>query len=337
MVRASAFARAALAGNPSDGYGGATLAVALCDFAAEVVVAVAGEGGSAGGLAEAPLFVRAVATIPGANLVRATLERFERELAPGCQRAEVWTRTSIPRSVGLGGSSAIVIATTRALCELHEVELDPDDLAAFALAVETEELGIAGGLQDRVAQAYGGLTFMDFAIERYECLDPALLPPLLLAWDPTAGGDSGLTHGGLRARFEAGEPVVHAAMIELAELARTARDALLEGDRAAFARCLDGSFEVRRRILALDERHVALIELARAQGASANYTGSGGAIIAACADPRQHERALRAFRAEGYQSIAPAVAAPDLAPRRGGGGHGPDPRPSPESLYRHVI
>ena len=37
-VRARAPARVALAGNPSDGYGGATLALAIANFAAEVTV-----------------------------------------------------------------------------------------------------------------------------------------------------------------------------------------------------------------------------------------------------------------------------------------------------------
>ena len=59
-------------------------------------------------------------------------------------------RTSIPRGVGLGGSSAIVIAVLRALCALHGTELDPARMAELALAIETEDLAIAAGPQDRV-------------------------------------------------------------------------------------------------------------------------------------------------------------------------------------------
>lgn len=291
MARARAFARAALAGNPSDGYGGATLAVVVRDFRAEVEVRLATD--------------RSIP--PEGTLVRATIGRFHRELAPSAPASAVRLWTSIPRAVGLGGSSAIVVATVRALCDLHRVELEPDELASFSLAVETEELGIAAGLQDRVAQAYGGLTFMDFRAGRYEALDPALLPPLFVAWNLEAAGHSGITHSDLRARFEAGEPIVLDAISELAELAREARNALLAGEREAFARCVDGSFDARRRMLTLDDAHVAMIELARSHGASANYTGSGGAIVGCCRDEEHQTEMLAAFEAAGHPVIAPTV------------------------------
>jgi glucuronokinase len=293
MARASAFARAALAGNPSDGYGGATLAVVVRDFVAEVEVE--------------PVSSRSATPPHEAELVRATVSRFRRELIPAAPPVSVRLRTSIPMAVGLGGSSAIVIATARALCKLHRVELPPDELASFALAVETEELGIAAGLQDRVAQAYGGLTFMDFRSGRYESLDPALLPPLFIAWNVEAAGHSGVTHGDLRARFERSDPLVLAAMSELADLARAARSALLDGDRPAFARCLDGSFEARRRMLPLDERHITMIELSGAHGASANYTGSGGAIVGCCVDDGHRARVIAALTGAGHRAITAVV------------------------------
>lgn len=291
MARASAFARAALAGNPSDGYGGATLAVVVRDFAAEVEVTPASD----------------LSIAPESDLVRATVARFHRELAPEAPPAALRVHTSIPRAVGLGGSSAIVIATVRALGELHRVSLSADELASFALAVETEELGIAAGLQDRVAQAYGGLTFMDFRSGVYEPLDPKLLPPLFLAWNTDAAGHSGLTHSDLRTRFERGDTAVLEALTELAEHARAARSALIAGDAHSFAGCLDASFEARRRMLTLDERHVAMIELARALGASANYTGSGGAIVGCCEGEEHRGEVIAALAGAGHHAIAPVV------------------------------
>src|SRR5262249_21529402 len=137
---------------------------------------------------------------PPAELVKATVLRFAREHAPRAARTSLAWRTSIPRGVGLGGSSAIVIATARALCRLYAVALGPTELAEFALAVETDDLGIAGGLQDRVAQSYGGLVFMGCAQSGYEPLPRDLLPPLVVAWRTDAAGDSGPLHGDLRAR-----------------------------------------------------------------------------------------------------------------------------------------
>lgn len=294
-----AFARAALAGNPSDGYGGATLAVVVPDFAAEVQVRRA----------------RALGVTPASALVAAAVRRFGREFGASDAVAATWT-TTIPREVGLAGSSAIVTATLRALCELFEVELEPQWLAALTLAIETEELGIVAGLQDRVAQAYGGLIFMDFAAEhfeahghgRYEPLDPALLPPIYIAYREDAGGQSGALHAALRARFAAGEAGLQEAMHELAALARGARDALFAGDHDRFARCVDGSFDLRRRIVALDPRHVEMVELVRSLGASANYSGSGGALAGSCRDAKQRERVLARLRSLGCGAIALNVA-----------------------------
>jgi len=284
--RGRAQARAALAGNPSDGYGGAVLAVTVDAFCAEVVVA---EG-----------VRRSFTPSDAAVLLDATLERFHRELAPDRATGRVELATAIPRSVGLGGSSAIVIATLRGLCELHGVSLATDAMAELALSIERDDLGIAAGLQDRVAQSYEGVTFMEFASRppRYERLDSARLPPLVIAWREHAAEDSGVVHSDLRARFDAGDPLVRAAMAELADAARAARDALVHGDLQTLRCCADASFDARARIVALDPRHVEMVTLARAAGAAANYTGSGGAIVAVCNDQR-HRDAVALALSEG--------------------------------------
>ena len=61
---------------------------------------------------------------PESDLVSAAVTRFAREAQPSAARSAVQWTTSIARAVGLGGSSAIVIATLRALCSLHAVTLD---------------------------------------------------------------------------------------------------------------------------------------------------------------------------------------------------------------------
>jgi hypothetical protein len=63
------------------------------------------------------------------------------------------------------------------------------DFPNVILDVERVELDIACGLQDRVAQAYGGLMFMDFTGHRniYTEVDKGLLPPMYLAYNTSAG------------------------------------------------------------------------------------------------------------------------------------------------------
>jgi galactokinase/mevalonate kinase-like predicted kinase len=313
-----ALARAALAGNPSDGYGGAVLAVTLSPWAARAEAVAAPTAGidpasaRAVGVQPPNALVEAgvqssdalveVGVEPPNALVEAAVRRFAREFEPAGLGTTVRWRTSIPQRVGLGSSSALVIAVARALSQLHGVSLTPAELAEFALAVETEDLGIVAGLQDRVAQAFEGLTFMDFGGASrgggrgsYEALDPRLLPPMVIAWRRAAAGHSGDVHGSLRERYDRGEGVVRETMAELAGAARGARDALLAGDVVGFAACVDRTFDLRRRVISLDPRCVEMIELARSCGAGANYTGSGGAIVAVCPESGQVEEVERAL------------------------------------------
>jgi hypothetical protein len=51
------------------------------------------------------------------------------------------------------------------------------------------------------------------------------------------------------------------------------------GDITAFAACMDGSFDERRRIIQVDPLTIAMVDAARAAGAAANSAGSGGAIV----------------------------------------------------------
>jgi glucuronokinase len=277
-----AFARAALAGNPSDGYGGAVLALTLPARRATA------RAWRADARAASP------PVDPPSELVTATVARFASEHAPATPEATtVSWETTIPRAVGLGGSSAIVVAVLRALASLWSVRLDALAMAELALSIEVDDLGIAAGLQDRIAQTHDGLTFMDFGSAgpaTVRPLDAARLPPLLVAWRPDSGGHSGDVHAPLRDRHADGEPVVLEAMQALTCAAHDAAQAIADGDHAALCAGVDASFDARQSMLTLDPRHVEMIECARAAGAAANYAGSGGAIVAVCTDAAHRAR-----------------------------------------------
>jgi glucuronokinase len=219
----------------------------------------------------------------------------------------VRVRTSIPREVGLAGSSAIVIATLRALGALHAAPLREHALAHEALAAETEELGLAAGLQDRVAQAHGGLVLMDFsaagAPPRVEALDPAALPELLVAWHPGAAAPSGHTHAGLRERAERDRAGVDAGMRRLAGHAHAARDAIVARDPAALAAAMDASFDERARLVGHAPAHLAMIAAVRDAGGAANSTGSGGAVVGVVPDPARRAAVLARLEALGCGTL----------------------------------
>jgi hypothetical protein len=77
---------------------------------------------------------------------------------------------------------------------------------------------------------------------------------------------------------------------------------------------VDATFDARRRMLPLDPRHVEMVEVARESGAAANYTGSGGAIVAVCDDPAHRERVAAHLRAVGC--AVKLQATQDTPPRR---------------------
>jgi len=277
-ARGRAHARATLLGNPSDGFGGATLGFTIAELGAEVAL-------------------RAADGTPPEPLVAAALERY------GAPPQPASVRSDIPREVGLAGSSAIVIATLRALGEAAGAPPAPGELARLALAVERDDLAIEGGAQDPLVQAYGGLLYMDFADDpggACEALDPALLPPLFVAWRRDGGRASGQVHAELRRRVDAGGPGAATELAGLAELTARGRELLIAGDRAAFARLIDATADARARLLDLDPADWRLVELAREHGAAANYAGSGGAIVGTIPAGATAVRLGAAFAAAGY-------------------------------------
>jgi glucuronokinase len=95
-------------------------------------------------------------------------------------------------------------------------------------------------------------------------------------------------------------------MQRLAGHARAAAQALRDGDHAAFAAAVDASFDERAALLELDPRHEAMVHAARAAGASANYAGSGGAIVGTL-PPDGLEPVASALRTLDCEVMAPSL------------------------------
>jgi glucuronokinase len=305
VATARTHARAALVGNPSDGYGGRTIAFTFEDLFCDVTVKPADR------------FTVEAERAEGA-LLRAAYGRFAAHcIDSGVNPApcKLSVRSCIPAEVGLAGSSAIVIAALRALCRFHDVSIAEVDLPTVALAAE-EDLEIPAGLQDRVAQVYGGLVYMDFAPEllaadghgRYERIESSLLDHAYVAWCPRAGVHSGVFHRELRRRFRSGDPVVRAGLARMAELAEQARDCLESDDLRGMRALVDENFDLRRQLGPLDPLHVRMVEAARAAGACANYAGSGGSITGFVSNPEMLAELTCALAPLGATVIRPSLA-----------------------------
>jgi glucuronokinase len=332
LTRKRAYARAGLLGNPSDGYHGKTLSFSVRNYWAEValyewdsveIVLADDDRARFDSIFDLARDVRLHGYYGGIRLIKATIKRFvehcqARGLVLHDRKFSVRYQTTIPRQVGLAGSSAIIVATLRCLMEFYEIQLPLETQPMFVLLVEQEELGITVGLQDRVIQAYEGLVYMDFDSGRervvdglrcywYEPMDPALLPPLYVAHHETLGEPTEVFHNNIRERFNRGDEAVVDAMACFAGLAADGRAALLVGDTERLAQLIDANFDTRSRIYRLPQWQIDMVETARRCGASAKFAGSGGAILGTYRGEEMFATVRDSLAAIGSRTIKPQV------------------------------
>ena len=329
VIKRRAYARAGLMGNPSDGYGGRTISFTIPDFYAEVVlyewedlevIPSQQDHGRFKSIKELANDVQLHGYYGGIRLVKATIKRF----VDYCQgRHDLHDRnfsiryeTNIPRQVGLAGSSAIIVATLRALVDFYQLEIPLQLQPSLVLSVETDELGIAGGLQDRVVQVYGGLVAMDFTGDvmqqqeglwygQYEKLDNSMLPSTYVAYASELGEPTEVVHNDLRSRFQQGDEELVAAMQQLAAITQEARCCLENGDQEQFGRLVNKNFDIRQSICQVHPAHLAMVEAARSTGATAKFAGSGGAIVGTYQDEPMYQVLCQTLSAIGCQVLKP--------------------------------
>ncbi|MBT3192283.1 MAG: GHMP kinase [Verrucomicrobia bacterium] len=330
IIRQKSYPRAGLVGNPSDGYFGKTIAFAFTNFCAEVVLYETPELEILPNTRDHSRFSSLTALVEdvqlfgyygGIRLLKAAVKRFHDYC---CQEGiDLHERnftlrydSNIPHLVGLAGSSAIITACIRAMMAFYGITIPKPHLANLALSVETDELQISAGLQDRVAQAYQGLVYMDFnettmakqGYGDYVELDPKLLPPLYIAYRTELAEVSGVFHSGLRHRYLDKDPDVLAAIEAWGNMTDSVRSALTAGDGKQVGEYLDRNFDTRVALGGVNDGNRELVRIARSVGASAKLTGSGGAIIGTVSDEAMFTRLREACEPHNIDVIEPAFA-----------------------------
>lgn len=326
-VTGRAFARAGLLGNPSDGYEGKAIALIVRNFRAEVSIEPSDHFEILRGAADSLSFDRFSDLVElledqgcygGVRLMKAAIKRFaghaarwEMNLNPARMKFTMRYDSDIPRQVGMSGSSALVIATMRALMEWFRIEIEPHELAELALAAELEDLGIAAGPMDRVIQSYEGVMHMDFKQPRtaasYTRLDPALLPPLFIAYDPRTGESSGKVHSDVKFRWLRGDKDVRDAIATFPSIVDEGLPALMKEDRKTLMRLVDKNFDTRAAIWTLSARDHEMVRIGREQGAAVKFCGSGGAVLGIMQDEADYAKIEKAYLAAGYKIIRPQI------------------------------
>jgi glucuronokinase len=331
------YARIGVMGNPSDGFNGKTLSALIGNFYATVTIKANGNARGCeliphpkydptrfDSLEDLHDHTSQHGYYGGIRLLQATCRVFfdyltrsglhERILSTANGEKNGFTMsydTTIPRCVGLSGSSAIIVAAFRSLMIFHNITLnqigiEKDVFPSIILSIEKSELNISAGLQDRVIQTYGGLVHMDFTgndgslLARapstislsninnikpggvYVSQDPTLLPDMYLAYNIRVGGDSGAVHSTVKDRWQQQEPELVQCMQELGSYADQALQALINKEYHIFCECIDKNFAMRRKIYSdkvVGEKNIEIVDIALKHNMAAKFTGSGGAIL----------------------------------------------------------
>ena len=226
-------------------------------------------------------------------------------------------RTTIPNRLGLAGSSAIITACVRALEEFYEITFSKQELANLVLSVEVDELGIAAGLQDRVAQSYNVPVYMDFNREHmekygYGIYKELTIPEdlnLFVAFRTDLAEGSEILHSRLREDYNNGVPAVLAAVQEWAQLTDTVYEALQKRNYSEIERCLRRNFELRCEVCSttVSSKNRRMVELANSLGAAAKLTGSGGAIIGIYHDEAHYSQLKNLFGRNQIDIVKPHI------------------------------
>ena len=331
ILRCKAFPRAALVGNPSDGYFGKTIAFVFRNYCAEVELYESPELDLLPSLRDHTTFsgmkelhdeISLYGYYGGIRLLKASIKKFyeyvcAKSLVIEEKNFTIRYKSSIPNRLGLAGSSAIITATLRALCMFYGVKIRSDHFANLILSVEKEELGIPAGLQDRVAQAYNYPVYMDFDrkyMEKYHVgkYKPIEIKPdlnLYIAYRTDLSEGSEILHGSLRRKYESGDPVVLAAMQEWACLTDQVLISLQSGNYEPIPALLDRNFDLRCEVCAdaISDKNRRMVELARKVGASAKFTGSGGAIIGTYQDEKMFRKLEKTLGEYQISVIKPEI------------------------------
>lgn len=232
------------------------------------------------------------------DVVKAALKRLD--INPGL---ELTMRADAPPGSGLGTSAALGVALIGVLNVLQAERLSPHEVAALATQLEVDELGIAGGKQDQLAAALGGINFMEFGDQR-----PVTSPlsvsagvinelekRMVLCYSGTSRLSGDIIQR-VQHAYVNGEPATCRALRTIRDLARRAKTVLLSGALDEFGSLLRENWICQRalhvsvtnadidRLFTIAEQHGAL-------GGKACGAGGGGCLVFFCA--MGAERAVR--------------------------------------------
>ncbi|HYQ55993.1 MAG TPA: hypothetical protein VEP89_01515 [Draconibacterium sp.] len=329
IIETYAYPRAAVIGNPSDGYYGKTIAFVFSNFMAKVQLYQTPELEIKPQRLDITTYkdmqslvedINFAGYYGGMRLLKGMIKVFyehciNNNIPLASKNFTIRYLSNIPLRLGLAGSSAILSAFLKAMCLFYEVYIDPATFANLVLSVENGELGISAGLQDRVAQAFEKPVFMDFNMEtmkkqgygNYKVLNTTNFPNFYIAFRKNLSEGTETVHNNLKARFNIGEGKVLQAMKRWAQITEEFKTALYNNDREIMHKLIDENFDLRRSLIPISKGNIEMVEMARSVGVSAKFTGSGGAIIGTYKDELMYSKLKGILNNNNIEVIKPNI------------------------------
>jgi glucuronokinase len=329
IITSTSYPRAALIGNPSDGYFGKTIAFVFSNFKAEVLLFESPELEILPANYDSNIFTSIRALVDDVNLygyyggirlLKAAVKRFsdycsENNIMLPEKNFTLRYKSDIPFRLGLAGSSAIITACFRSLMKFYAIKIPNPLLANLVLSVEVDELKISAGLQDRVSQAYECPVYMNFdeklmktkGYGQYVTIDRDLFPMLYIAYRKDLSEGSEVVHNNFRERFNFHEPDVIEAIKQWSNLTDQVKDCLLTKKLSLLPELINRNFDIRKSVMNISKENLLMVATARSSGASAKFTGSGGAIIGTYKDEKMFNRLKIILNEIGVEVIKPQI------------------------------
>jgi len=328
IIQSVSYPRAALIGNPSDGYFGKTIAFLFKNFKAEVILYESPELEILPAEYDTAVFssmkalvddVRLFGYYGGLRLLKAAVKRFyeyceQNDIVLVERNFTIRYQSDIPYRLGLAGSSAIITACMRALMSFFGIDIPMPMLANLVLSVELDELKISAGLQDRVAQAYECPVYMDFnesVMKRqgygiYKTMKKEHLPLLYIAWRKDLSEGSEVVHNDFRERYHFKDKEVLKSIEKWKDLSDEMYNRLQEENRNV-GDLINRNFDIRESVMSISPKNLKMVQTARLTGASAKFTGSGGAIIGTYSDEKMFLKLKQKLSAIGVEILKPEI------------------------------
>jgi len=222
------------------------------------------------------------------------------------------TDCAAPAGSGLGGSSALGIATAAGLARLRGEGLQPDDLLQLVQSVETQILRVPTGVQDYYPPLRGGVLSIRYGVRGTQAetipIDLARLEDWIVLCFSGMSRSSGVSNWDMLKRYLDGDPRVVQGIRKVTAAARRMETALRQNDLEGAATALGEEWEARKTLSdkVTNEVIESQMTTAREAGAlSGKVCGAGGGgCIVFLTHPHRKEAVKRALESRGARVLA---------------------------------